>query len=325
MTIIIVGRFVFFALMVMQCFFLASYPAYYEDEDAWYAVSLLFAPSLMMWWWINSIDAAKFDHVLAFWMVYIWLGVVPLIGIVFGRTGDKIESKGFWNANTLKLTLSVTPLLYFLIRHTRIASRDHDVHLGQINEVSAKAMMNFFDGIELLAVILDENDCSHGIPMHYKNTLIAFTCISFLWWPVGMFIDDEAARIDEQDSANWAGFVHLCSYPIQVLFDTIFLGLRLGLCFGYGKNLSIFINKNIIIIFVFSWRIFNYCYDSDDSNNNSTATQQQDESREPTTSTTTTIPVLPANTGRAGNNRVAPLTIAPPPYDELPPPYTPNV
>lgn len=320
MTIIIVGRFVFFSLMVMQCFFLASYPAYYEDEGAWYAVSLLFAPAL-----INSIDA-NFDHVFAFWMIYIWLGVVPLIGIVFGRTGDKIESKGFWNANTLKLTLSVTPLLYFLIRHTRIASREHDVHLGKINEVSSKAMMNFFDGIELLAVILDENECSHGIPMHYKNTLIAFTCISFLWWPVGMFTDDKAACSDESDeqvSADWTGMVHVCSYPIQVLFDTVFLGLRLGLCFGYGKNVSIFINKNIIIIIVFSLRIFNFCCGSDDSNNNSTVTQQQDEFREPATSAII-IPVVPANTGRVGNNRVAPLATAPPPYDELPPPYTPN-
>ncbi|KAJ7383229.1 hypothetical protein OS493_030033 [Desmophyllum pertusum] len=44
-TSIIVGRFAFFVLMVMQCCFLASYPAYYEDEGDWYAVIILFIPA----------------------------------------------------------------------------------------------------------------------------------------------------------------------------------------------------------------------------------------------------------------------------------------
>lgn len=136
-TSIIFGRFVFFALMATQCFFLASYPACYEDEGAWYAVSLLFFPAAMMWWCLNSIDATL-DEVYIFWMLYIWLGVVPMISIVFSKTGDKVENKGFWNANTLKMTLCITPLLRFLIRHTGIAARDRDVHVTEVSEWSAK-------------------------------------------------------------------------------------------------------------------------------------------------------------------------------------------
>ena len=282
-TSIIVGRFVVFALMIMQCFFLASYPAHYEDQGGWYAISLLFIPAAVMWWWINSNTANLFDVGL-FWMMYIWLGVVPLMGIAFGRTGSIIESKGFWNASTLKLTMCITPLLLFLICHTRIATRD--VHGEQMSEWSAKALVNVFDGIELLGAILSE--CNHGISRHFENALLAFACLSFLWWPVGISLDREAANSGNQDRKKL-----IFSYSIQVLFDTIFLGLRLGLCLRYDKIASIFISKNIIIIIVHSRRIFHFFCgsdDSDDDSHNSTANHQQDESSESSRS----IPPRPA-------------------------------
>ena len=257
-TSIAFGQFVFFALMTMQCFFLASFLADYEDEGDWYAVSLLFVPASLMWWWINSITADP-PKVVIFWLLYSWLGAVPLIGIVFGRLDDKIESEGFWNASTLKLTLCITPLLLFLLCHTRIAMKSHHVYFS---EWSAKALINLFDGIDLIAVILDENECSHGISRHFKNTLIAFACINLLWSPVDVYmaLQPEAA-IENDDEVL---FVLFC-YFIQVLFDTIFLGLRLGLCLGYGRNASIFINKNIISITVHWRRIFKmFCCPADD-------------------------------------------------------------
>ena len=257
-TLIAFDSFVFFALMTMQCFFLASFLQHYEDEDDWYAVSLLFVPAALVWWWINSITAKRLE-VAIFWLLYSWLGAVPLIGIVFGRLDDKIESEGFWNASTLKLTLCITPLLLFLLCHTRIAMKSHHVYFS---EWSAKALINLFDGIDLIAVILDENECSHGISRHFKNTLIAFTFISLLWSPVDVYmaLQPEAA-IENDDEVL---FVLFC-YFIQVLFDTIFLGLRLGLCLGYGRNASIFINKNIISITVHLRRIFKmFCCPADD-------------------------------------------------------------
>lgn len=323
-TSTIVGRFVFFALMVTQCFFLASYPAHYEDEGAWYAASLLFFPAVMMWWCLISTDATL-DEVYIFWMLYIWLGIVPMIGIVFGRTGNKVENNGFWNANTLKMTLCITPLLHFLIRHTEIAASNRDIHVTQLSEWSAKTMVNLFDGIELVAVILDENECSHGISRHFMNTLIAFTCISFLWWPIDMLICEEA----DDDSA-----VHVIRDLVQVSFDTICLGLRLGLWLGYGKNTSIFINKNIVIIIIYSRRTFNFFFVSQDSNNGSTANQQQGESR--LSSASATAPAVLVNTSRGGHSGASRSSIAPlptastasyedsqlPPYDVgSPPPY----
>ena len=284
-------------------------------------------PAAVMWWWINN-NTADIIHVGAFWMLYIWLGVVPLIGMVFGRTGEKVEKKGFWNGSTLKMTLCITPLLLFLICHTRIATRD--IHGGQISEWSTKALMNLFDGIELVGVILDENECNLGIPKNFKNTLIAFTCISFLWWPIGMAADQgfgAPALVLAYDSIQ----------QIQLLFDTIFLALRLGLCLGYGRNVSIFMSKNIIFIAVHSRRIFNFCCGSDDSDDDSTVNQQQAESSEPSMPAAPP-PAVAENTPRVINvlrlnslSAVAPLQsdlsdvpATAPPERDRPPPYNPR-
>lgn len=311
-TSIAFGRFVFLALMTMQCFFLASFLAHYEDEGDWYAVSLLFVPAAVMWWWINSSTADQ-SEVVIFWLVYSWLGAVPLIGIVFGRLDDKIESEGFWNASTLKLTLCITPLLLLLLCHTRIATKSHDV---RFSEWSAKALINLFDGIELIAVILDENECSHGISRHFKNTLIAFTCMSLLWSPV----DISVALQPEAAAGSDYEVLSLLSYFIQVLLDTIFFGLRLGLCLAYGRNASIFISKNIISI-AFHWRrICNIlCCLADDSN----VSRQQAEPSEHSTPAMSRPALLPNPTRIINVLGFSSPSVSPREPTAPPPPYNP--
>lgn len=312
---IVFGRFAFFALMTIQCLFLASFLAHYEDEGDWYAISLLFVPAAVMLWWIQNSNTAGHSEVVIFWLLYIWLGAVPLIGIVFDRVGDKIESEGFWNASTLKLTLCITPSLLFLLFYTRIAIKRRAV---QVSEWSFKVLINLLDGIELIAVILDENACSHGISRHFKNTLIAFTCMIFLWssFDTSMTLNREAATDSDYE------VIFACSYFIQVLFDTIFLGLRMGLCLGYRRNASIFIIKNIIFITVHWKRIFNFlcsCSD-DDSDDDPTAIQQQAEPSVPSTPASVVMnPTRIINVLGFNSPSVAPLEASAPP-----PPYNPD-
>lgn len=316
-TSIAFGRFVFFVLMIMQCFFLATFLAHYEDEGGWYALTLLFVPASLIWWWINSNTAGR-REVVIFWLMYSWLGAVPLIGIVFGRLEDKIGSEGFWNASTLKMTLCITPLLLFLLCHTRTAMSCHDVHFS---EWSFKALINLFDGIELIAAILDINDCSHGISRHFKNTLIAFSCISLLWSVVDVNVTLQPEATTE---SVYDVLLKVLSYFIQILFDTIFLGLRLGLCLGYGRNVSIFINKNIISIIVHWRRICNMlCCSADDSDANHPQAEPMSESSTPTMPRPAAVLPNPSriiNVLGFSSPLVTPLEpTAPPP----PPPYNP--
>ena len=251
---IIVGRFLVFVLLIIQSLFLASYPARYESKLGWYAVGILFVPAAGIWWWINTNSDAGQDHVAFFWMIYVWAGFVPVTAIVFGRIiEEKVTNKDLLDPGTLKMALSITPLLFLFMIHTGIASSEF--HQKKVNEWSAKATINLFDGIDLLGILLDQN----SIPRNVMNTLIAFACISFLWWPLALLLNRKAC----DSNYNYQNFnenkrcLHLTSYVMQVILDAIFLGLRSGLSVDYNVNMSLFINKNVLMIIVNSRRIFN--------------------------------------------------------------------
>lgn len=244
----IFGRFSFFALMIAQCFLLASYPATYQDKPAWYAVSILFIPAVGFWFWISAHQTSYLYHVFFFWTVYIWLGLVPIIGIVFISTHDKIENKGFWNPSTLKMTLCITPLLLLMMFHTKTSPDDFP---HRVSWYSVKSTINLYDGIDLIGVILDGNESNSGIPWDFKNTLVAFACLSFLCWPLVLGVDFYTLD-DDRNNPRW-----IIYYAFQLGFELIFLGLRLGLCLSYDKTASIFINKNMVMIIVHTREILN--------------------------------------------------------------------
>ena len=120
----------------------------------------------------------------------------------------------------------------------------------------------------------------------------------------------------EADDENCNETVYtLVSCSVQVLFDIIFLGLRLGLCLGYGKNASIFISKSIIFIIVYLKRIFNLFFASDGSDDDPSENQQQAESSESSITSSSRPSVLGVN-----NSSVAPAPQAP----SAPPMYNPQ-
>ena len=248
---IVVGRFLVFVSLIIQSLFLASYPARNEDKLGWYALGILFVPAAGFWWWIDTNSNAGQGHVGYFWMIYMWVGFVPVTAIVFGCSLENVTSKGLLDPGTLKMALSITPLLFLFMIHTGIASSGF--HLKKVNEWSAKATINLFDGIDLLGVLVDQN----SIPRDVMNTLIAFACISFLWWPIALVLDRKACDSNYDFQNENKRCLHLTSYVVQVILDATFLGLRSGLSVDYNVNLSLFINKNIFMIAVNSWRVFN--------------------------------------------------------------------
>ena len=296
-TSIILGRFLVLALITLQCFFLASYLAEYDDKSGWYAISILFIPAVMLWWLITHRPDSI--NVFIFWGLYMWLGLVPSIGIVFGRFGDKITSKGFWNPSTLKVTLCITPLLLLLMFCTKIATNEFTPHSEQVMQYSLKAVINLCDGIELVCVLLDENECSPGISKPYKNTLIAFACLSYLWLPFAMFLEYRAT-FDGEDE-DFRLFVFVSCYLTQAVLETIFLGLRMGLSLRYGVTTSIFIMKNVLMITVLARQMFNVCFGSEDDSSANEQGRQEEEGSLPEPTRPTPTPPLPDNTPAPGS------------------------
>ena len=239
--VIVAGRLLFFVLMIMQGLSLAAYLAEYQHQAAWYSVSLLLAPASLFWWYISVNDAGKLTYLFFAWLSYVLFGFVPLIGIVFGLAVDKIESDGFLNPSTLKMTLCITPLLLLLMFHTGMELKEHR---QAIINFSFKAAIDLLDGIELLAIVLEENvnESSSGVSKSFQNALISFACIVILCQSL-LSTPYNEERLENRGEGKTDSIT-------QALLNTVLLSLRLGLIFGYGRIASLFITKNIIMIFV---------------------------------------------------------------------------
>ena len=174
---------------------------------------------------------------------------MPLIGAIFGRIEDDIDKDAFFGPNVLKMTLCISPLLLLLLLNTAVDSPDYQ---ELVLKLSLQIALDLFDGVEMLEVILEENELNHGVPKSFEKVIIAFVCISILASPLQL-VENKLTRND--GTGRWDVFTcpAVLRIAIQILcVNGVFLVLRLVLFFDYGKDASIFIAKNGIILILSS-------------------------------------------------------------------------
>ena len=101
------------------------------------------------------------------WSRMMLVCLIPLNAVVFGRIDREFLSEGFWNATTLKMTLSVTPLLLLLTFHTKIVTLNELTNFQRVTKCSLKTIVNTLDGTELVYVLSDESLCDHETSQAY--------------------------------------------------------------------------------------------------------------------------------------------------------------
>jgi len=249
--------------MGLQSYSLASYPATYKGNDSFYLLVLLYLPAIALWLLIMCNDG-RLQWLFAVWLSYV-IALVILIGIIFGERDtieNKLDKEAFFGPNILKMTLCLSPVLLLLLLST---GTDSISYRELIWMLSLRIALDLFDGVEMLEVILEENELSHNIPRDFEQAIIAFVCISFLLSPLQLM------EVKLGFGGDWKP--HKCTSALRktfqiLLVNGVFLGLRLALYRKYGKDASIFIAKNGIIIILSLFEIcstFNCCGCEDDS------------------------------------------------------------
>ena len=254
------GRFVFFALTVSQCFLLASYPAKYKDDSSWYGIAVpLYASAVIVWVCLVSPKPSRFEADLRssflVWGLYIVFGLIPSVTIVFGVTRAGLSSNSanatlcFCNATAnhdtktlgpviLKGTFCATPILLILLLNTANDARElKDV----VYKLCVQLAVDLLDAVEMIDVVLDEQEHNYRISRGFGIAMITVACISFLLslWPM---IETRLEGRNETISAIIRNFVEI------IVVNLPFLIIRLVIVFEYGKDESIFVAKNIIAI-----------------------------------------------------------------------------
>ncbi|CAH3189184.1 unnamed protein product [Porites evermanni] len=286
--LVCLGRCAFIVLLGLQAYSLASYPAKYKENDGYYGLTALFLPAFVLRLYImisnKHLEWLFVVWLLYVIGLVIFIGIIfggpaPVEDRFKGTTkssGDGnnltscMESRNITNAtesttspshstdltfstalnkteffgpNVLKMTLCLTPLLLLLLLSTGMDSIRYRELMWML---SLRIALDLFDGVEMLEVILEENELSHDVRRSYEEAIIAFVCLTFLLSPMQLMEIKLNVR-----RGNWK--LHKCTTALRTTFQIlcvngVLLGLRLGLFFGYGKDASIFIAKNCIVI-----------------------------------------------------------------------------
>ena len=121
--------------------------------------------------------------------------------------------------------------------------------------LSLRIALDLFDAEEMLEVILDENELSHEIPRRFEKGIIVVVCFSFLLSTLQLL----EIKLDYGDwkPRKWTSESRK---SLQILLvNCVCLGLRLTIYLKYGKDVSIFIAKNGIIIILSLFEICSRC------------------------------------------------------------------
>lgn len=236
------GRIFCLALMLTQCFFLASYPAIYSSNLKWYLASFSYAPSVFVWLFLVKFKKAKLRSIFWIWGMYV-LGLVVSTAIVFRIAGDSLDKDRFLGPNLLKKVLYITPLLLLLLLKT---AEDVENHKCFVSSLCSRTALDLFDAIEIIYIVLDEKEHNYGTPNAFGHAMVAMACISFLL-PLWKMLEIDLNIGEEMPKrALWRYVFEMA------LVNLVFLIIRSVIFIKFKKGIdvdgSILIWKNLIAI-----------------------------------------------------------------------------
>ena len=237
------ARALFFALIMIQCFFLAAYPATYKSNSHWYVLATSFGPAVIVWLCLIP-SKAKLRWLFYVWDLYIICALIPNIAIVFLVVGDSLDKNKLLGPNALKLILCITPLLLLLLLHTADDSYQNDEHRELVSKLSYQMAIDLFDAVEMIDIVLEENEHDFGIPTEFGTSMIVLACVSLVL-SIFQLAENKLAGGKTKIRFRMAIFRNIVEI---VVVNFPFLIIRAIVFFKYGKDESIFIAKNGIAI-----------------------------------------------------------------------------
>ena len=177
--LVFVGRFVVFALLLVQCSFFAAYSMWYTDDLRWIAVITLYFPAIFYWFHCLKTDAGLITMFVT-WGLFVVVGLIPNIAITFAVCGDELDKKSYLGPNTLKVILCLTPLLFLLLLNTARDLSDYEDNRELARRLSLYISIDLFDAVAMLDVVLDERENHYGISKGFGIVMITVACFSFV-------------------------------------------------------------------------------------------------------------------------------------------------
>ena len=251
--LVLVGRFLAVLLLCVQMGFLTAFPVCYRDDKRLISLVLLFFPSLI-YYGICLATGGKLRKVFRTWGLYIICSLIPYIAIIFALCGDVLDKNNFLSPTCLKVILCITPVAFLVLVNTASDLGEHENYKTLAWTLSVVITIDLVDSVEMLDIVLDERENSHGIPKEFGYAMIAAACVSFL-----LTLLQIAENELKNGTVSLRNAVAILANVLQIIFVNLpFMVMRLVVIVKYNKddNEIIFITKNLIAIFLSVMQIY---------------------------------------------------------------------
>lgn len=105
-------------------------------------------------WLVKNPKGNDFTSTYVAWLVYA-VHLVPQVATIFKMFADELDKDSFLNPNFLKLTLSITPMLFVCLVHSHHKSRESFARKTYVQILVSSVTLDLFDSVEILEYLFD--------------------------------------------------------------------------------------------------------------------------------------------------------------------------
>ena len=200
-----------------------------------------------------SHDPNEIKYTYIAWLVYVAL-LCPRIVFLFHDLVKTLDEKDVLGPNFLKMAVSCTPIIYFLLVYGSHTSRSHTAKHLSVQGIAAAGALDLFDSIDLLEFLFLPEE---GIkfPRGYLHASLTFACVSFFMPVLSLYGLRYKALPGRLSSVSFKIIYEVLNLLIINLPNLI---IRSVLWHKYDMDVSVLLMKNVMGIIAGSYEIFEY-------------------------------------------------------------------
>jgi hypothetical protein len=194
-------------------------------------------------WLVKNPKGNDFTATYVAWLAYA-VHFVPQVATIFKVFADELDRDGFLNPNFLKLTLSITPMLFVCLVYSHHKSRESFARKTYVQILVSSVTLDLFDSVEILEYLFDKEFISSSVEI----SIIVFACINFCL-PVLALYELKHNEFRETGQVPAVSFKLLYVLSFLCFVNIPFLVIRAYLWHAFKLDVSILFAKNILAIY----------------------------------------------------------------------------
>ena len=203
-------------------------------------------------WLIKNPKGNDFTATYVAWLAYA-VHFVPQVATIFKVFADELDKEGFLNPNFLKLTLSITPMVFVCLVYSHHKSRESFARKTYVQILVSSVTLDLFDSVEILEYLFDKKFISSSVEI----AIILFSSINFCL-PVLALYELKHNEFRETGQVPAVSFKLLYVLTFLCFVNIPFLAIRAYLWHAFKLDVSILIAKNILGIYFGFAEIYEY-------------------------------------------------------------------